>query len=65
MSDQAESIEIPRLLESKEQQIPSLVTINCGANGSLIDPKFTHRNQLPTVPRKFPAQAILTVGKQV
>ena len=65
MSDQAESIELPCLLESKNQQIPSFVTIDCGANGSLIDPKFAKENQLPMAARKFPAQAILADGKRV
>ena len=65
MSYQAESIELPCLLESRNQQIPSFVTIDCGANGSLIDPKFAKKNQLPTAQRKFPAQAILADGKQV
>ena len=65
MSDQAESIDIPCILETKDQRIPSSVTIDCGANGSLIDPKFTQRNQLPTAQRKFPARAILADGKQV
>ena len=65
MSDQAESIELPCLLKSKNQRIPSSVTIDCGANGSLINPKFAQRNQLPTTQRKFPAQAILADGKQV
>ena len=63
MSDQAESIELPYLLESKNQQIPSSVTIDCGVNGSLNDPKFAQRNQLPTVQRIFPAQAILADRK--
>ena len=65
MSDQAESIELPCLLRSKNQQIPSFVTIDCGANGSLIDLKFAKRNQLPIAQRKFPARAILADGKQV
>ena len=65
MSDQAKSIELLYLLESKNQQIPSFVTIDCGVNGSLIDPQFAKKNQLPTAQRKFPAQAILAVGKQV
>ena len=65
MSDQAESIDLPCTLEFKNQQIPSLVTIDCGANGSLIDPKFVQRNKLPTAKRKFPARAILADGKQV
>ena len=47
MSDQAESIDLPCTLESKNQQIPSVVTIDFGANGSLIDPKFVYRNKLP------------------
>ena len=63
MSDQAESIELPYLLESKNQQIPSSVTIDCGANGSLIDPKFVQRNQLFTAQRNFSARAILADGK--
>ena len=65
MFDQAKSIELPCLFESKNQQIPSFVTIDCGANGSLIDPKFAQRNQLPIVQRKFPALEILADGKQV
>ena len=64
MSDQAETIGLPCLLESKNQQVPSFVTINCGANGSFIDPKFVKRNQLPTAQRKFPTRAILADGKQ-
>ena len=65
MSDQAESIDLPCTLESKKQLIPSVVTIDCGANGSLIDPQFVQRNKLPTAKRKFPARAILADGKQV
>ena len=64
MSDQAESIDLPCTLESKNQQIPSVVTIDCGADGSLIDPKFVQRNKLPTEKRRFPARAILADGKQ-
>ena len=65
MSDQAESIELLCLLESKNQQIPSSVIIDCGANGSLIDPKFAKKIQLPMTQRKFPARAILANGKRV
>ena len=65
MSDQAESTELPCLLESKNQQVPSSVTIDCGADGSLIDPKFAQRNNLQLAQRKFPAQAILADRKQV
>ena len=64
MSDQAESIELPCTLEFKKQQVPSTVTIDCGANGSLVDPKFVQRNKLPIAKRKFPARAILADGKQ-
>ena len=64
MSDQVESIVLLSILESKNQQIPSTVTIDCGANGSLIDPKFVQRNKLPTAKRKFLARAILAEGKQ-
>ena len=65
MSDQAGSIDLPCILETKNQQIPTVVTIDCGANGSLIDPKFVQRNKLPMAKRKFPAKAILANGKQV
>ena len=65
ISDQAESINLSCILESKNQQIPSVVTIDFGANGSLIDPKFVQRNKLPIVKRKFPTRAILADGKQV
>ena len=65
MSDQAESIDLPCILESKNQQIPSVITIDCGANGSLIDPKFVQRNKLPMAKRKYPAKVILADGKQV
>ena len=65
MSDQAESIELPYLLESKNCQTPSFVIIDCGANGFLIDSKFVQRNQLPTAQRKFPARVILANGKHV
>ena len=47
ISDQVESIELSYLLESRNQSVPSFVTIDCGANGSLIDPKFAQINKLP------------------